>query len=78
MRTLQKRVEDIFELLALWQHYVEIIYMPEWELEWIKMNIREDPRAEESSLHYRVQKEDIEKRLNLLFGPDAASKNAED
>jgi hypothetical protein len=44
---LHKRVEDIFELLALWQHYVEIIYMPEWEMDWIKISMKADPRAEE-------------------------------
>lgn len=70
VRTLQKRVEDIFELLALWQHYVEIIYMPEWELEWVKMNMTQDPRAEEASLSYRMEKQEIEDRLNLLFGPE--------
>jgi len=47
VRTLHKRVEDIFELLALWQHYVEIIYMPEWEMDWIKISLKADPRAEE-------------------------------
>ena len=39
VRTLHKRVEDSFELLALWQHYVEIIYMPEWEMDWIKISL---------------------------------------
>jgi hypothetical protein len=76
VRTLHKRVEDLFELLALWQHYVEIIYMPEWEMDWIKMNLNADPRDEEQSLHYRLDKADIEKRLNLLFGPDELPKDA--
>jgi hypothetical protein len=50
--------------------------MPEWEMDWIKMNLNADPRDEEQSLHYRLDKADIEKRLNLLFGPDELPKDA--
>ncbi len=50
--------------------------MPEWEMDWIKMNLNADPRDEEQSLHYRLDKADIEKRLNLLFGPDELPKVA--
>jgi len=36
LQTLQKRLENILELLALWQQYVELIYMPDWELGFFK------------------------------------------
>jgi hypothetical protein len=67
---LHKRLEDIFELLALWQHYVEIIYMPEWEIDMIKSSMDTEARSDDASIHAKMKKHDIQKRLNLLFGQD--------
>ncbi len=35
LKTLQKRLEDLFQLLNIWSQYVEIIYMPESEINMI-------------------------------------------
>lgn len=70
VRTLHKRLEDIFELLALWQHYVEIIYMPEWEVNVLKSSMDSEARSDDASIHAKMRKHDIQQRLNLLFGPD--------
>lgn len=32
LKVLQKRLEDMFQLLSLWTQYVEVIYMPESEI----------------------------------------------
>jgi len=32
LKTLQKRLEHIFELINLWNQYIEVIYMPEAEV----------------------------------------------
>ena len=35
LKTLQKRLEDIFHLINLWNQYIEVIYMPEYEVNMI-------------------------------------------
>ena len=35
LKTLQKRLENIFELINLWNQYIEVIYMPEAEVNMI-------------------------------------------
>ncbi len=32
LKTLKKRLEDMFQLLSLWTQYVEVIYMPEADI----------------------------------------------
>lgn len=72
VQTLHQRLEDIFELLALWQQYVEIIYMPDWEMDWLKSTMEIEARDDSMSYANKMKEHDIQKRLNLLFGPDQA------
>ena len=44
--------------------------MPQWEVDMIQQTLDSEARSEEASIHNKMEKHDIEKRLNLLFGPD--------
>lgn len=39
---LQKRLEDIIELLNIWQQYVDVIYMPESETRYLHKMVEDD------------------------------------
>lgn len=66
--TLQKRLEDTFELLNLWQSYCDVIYMSEPEAQVITALKSKDIRPQELSYKNRQQTDDIQNRLNTLFG----------
>lgn len=36
LKEMKKRLEDMFKLLSLWQRYVDIIYMPETEVNMLR------------------------------------------
>ena len=70
LRTLQKRLENIFELLNLWQQYVEIIYMPEAEVHMVDQLSKMEGRLPDESYSRMLERDDVSKRLKMLFKPD--------
>ena len=74
LKTLQQRLENIFELLNLWNQYVEVIYMPEGEVHMIDQLHEMEGRPEEQSYTARSEADDIQKRLKMLFKPDGSPK----
>lgn len=49
LQVMQKRLEDIFELLNLWSKYIGIIYMSETETSMIDQIAHMEGRPEELS-----------------------------
>jgi len=70
LRTLQRRLEDLFQLLSLWTQYVEVVYMPEAELNVMHAVQALDARPEDTSLRAREEERDLAKRMKTLFGKD--------
>ena len=72
---MQKRLEDMFSLLNLWQQYVDIIYAPETEIDMIKTlkdngiysSGADQTTLDEISFAQKMENENIEKRLETLF-----------
>ena len=54
--------------MNLWSQYVEIIYMPEYEANLMEAMSQVDARPEELAYGAKMEKADMEKRLNMLFG----------
>lgn len=52
--------------------------MPDWEMEWLKSTMETEARDDTMSYSYRMKEHDIQKRLNLLFGPDQAEAHKAD
>ena len=74
LKTLQKRLENIFELLNLWQQYVEVIYMPEAEVNLIEHLGKMEGRMPEDSYSRMLENDDVSKRLKMLFKPEDGGK----
>jgi len=73
---LQKRLEDIFQLLSLWTQYVEVIYMPETEIHILSAVQKLEARPEDAAYGFRSQEAELKNRINTLFSKkeeDAAS-----
>ena len=68
LKTIQKRLEDVFQLLNLWSQYVEVIYMPEYETNMLEAMSQLDVRPEEVAYGAKLESADMEKRLTMLFG----------
>lgn len=78
---MKKRLEDMFRLLNCWQQYIDIIYAPEVEINFMKVlkdqgqlsgdasdpNSRMTVAPDEASFAVKMQREDIERRLQTLF-----------
>lgn len=47
LKTLQNRLDNIFELISLWNQYIEIIYMPESEVYMIDKLGEQEGRPED-------------------------------
>ena len=54
LKTLQKRLEDLFQLLSLWTQYVEIIYMPESEVHVLSAIEKLEARPEDTAYGFRA------------------------
>lgn len=81
LEVMQKRLEDLLRLLDSWQQYVDIIYAPEIEMNFMKVlkdqgqySLDEEDRAgqlsgaaDELSFAQKMQNEDVERRLRTLF-----------
>lgn len=76
LRVMQKRVEDMFQLLNLWQRYVDIIYAPEGEID-VLIQLKEEGGEFSSPSHAggladshfgrKVSEEATDERLKTLF-----------
>lgn len=79
LKVMQKRIEDMFQLLNLWQQYVLVIYAPEAELAMLCKGAN-DPDQEfdpvEMTFSSKVEKETIEERLATLFANEKDSSQA--
>jgi len=73
LKVMVKRLEDMFQLLNLWQQYIDIIYMPEHEIGQIKI-MREvqgmDGDADDLTFASKMKSENIETKLKTLFAKD--------
>ena len=73
-----KRIEDLFQLLNLWQQYIDIIYAPEAEIMAMKQlkehglysSVMEGMTNEEMGFAQKMQQEETEKKLAQLFDRD--------
>ena len=70
LKTLQNRLDNIFELINLWNKYIEIIYMPEAELDMIEKITKSEGRPEELSYAHQQEELNVKKRIKMLFKPD--------
>lgn len=61
----------MYELLELWMHYTDIIYMPESQYTFMQMLDKVDLRPDNVTHKARMNEHDIQTRLNMLFGKDA-------
>lgn len=71
LATIQKRLENMFELLNSWQQYVDVIYMSEAEATLMATIQSSDVRPDELSYKNRKEQQEISERLNTLFGRDS-------
>lgn len=61
----------MFQLLNLWTEYVEIIYMPESDIHTMELLQKTEGRLdEESKFMFKRSEQNIQNRLNTLFGKD--------
>ena len=83
---MQKRLEDMFKLLDLWQQYVDVIYAPEAQIEHLlylkkqgKMTMQggelggdlaSDLKASENAFMSKLQQEKVDEKLATLFAKD--------
>ena len=59
LKTLQKRLENIFELINLWNQYIEVIYMPEGEVNMVDQLAEMEGRPDDLSYVQRVERDEI-------------------
>ena len=70
LKTIKQRLDNIYELLSLWNRYTEVIYMPESEMNFILMMEKMDIRPQDVAYTTRLHDADVATRLNMLFGKD--------
>ena len=70
LKTIKTRLDNIYELLELWNQYTEVIYMPESQLNFINILEKIDMRPASVAYKTRMKEQDIAERLNMLFGTD--------
>ena len=70
LKTIKTRLDNIYELLELWNQYTEVIYMPESQLNFVEMLEKIDMRPDSVAYKSRMKEQDIAERLNMLFGSD--------
>ena len=74
LKILQKRLEDMFQLLNLWTQYVEVIYMPEGDIHVLDSLSKTDARPEDASYGIKTQQREMDMRIKTLFGKDVEKK----
>jgi hypothetical protein len=75
LKVMQKRLEDMFQLLNVWQQYVDIIYAPETEINMLKIlkdngQYNTEGDIDDQSFASKMENENIEQRLATLFAKD--------
>lgn len=75
LKVMQKRLEDMFQLLNIWQQYVDIIYAPETEINMMKIlkdNGQYSNAGDFDDINFasKMENENIEQRLATLFAKD--------
>ena len=77
LSVIQKRLEDMFQLLDLWQQYVDIIYAPETEINVLKtlkdqglLSNQGQGSIDDISFANKMENENIEQRLSILFAKE--------
>ena len=78
LKTIQKRLEDIFELLNLWNQYVDVVYMSEAETNLLEAVSQMDARPHTMSLKNKTEQKELENRLNMLFGEGSLNESQQD
>jgi len=67
---LQKRLEDLFQLLSLWTQYVDIIYMPEIDINMLDTINKTGARPDEASMNFQNEEKDLSYKMKVLFGKE--------
>ena len=57
----------MFQLLSLWTQYIEVIYMPESEVQMMAAIQNMEARPEDAAYGFRSQEAEIKSRINTLF-----------
>ena len=77
LSVILKRLEDMFQLLDLWQQYVDIIYAPETEINVLKtlkdqglLSNQGQGSIDDISFANKMENENIEQRLSILFAKE--------
>lgn len=71
VNVLEQRLEDMFKLLTLWQKYVDVIYMPETEINLLNQIKPEDIYPEEDTFLQQQEHQELSERVQSLFGKPA-------
>lgn len=83
LTVIQKRLEDMFQLLDLWQQYVDIIYSSEAEISVMKSlkdngQLSNQGSIDDITFANKMENENIEQRLSILFAKEEDDLNDED
>eukprot|EP00347_Sterkiella_histriomuscorum_P012490 403368376 len=70
LKTMQKRLEDLFQLMSLWTQYVDVIYMPEIDINLLDAVNKTGARPDEASINFQNEERDLSHRMSVLFGKD--------
>jgi len=70
---MQKKLENIFELINAWQQYIDVIYMTEIDVKLLDA-VQDDASFAVNRMGHqkRVEEQNVKEKLNLLFGKDRA------
>ena len=68
LKTIKKRIDNIYELLSLWNRYTYVIYMSDSEVNMMNMLDTLNIQPEELAYKNKMRESDVAKRLNMLFG----------
>ena len=68
---MQKKLENIFELINAWQQYIDVIYMTELDVKLLDA-VQEDATFAVNRMGHqkKVQEQNVKEKLNLLFSKD--------
>jgi superfamily I DNA and/or RNA helicase len=71
LQNMQKKLENIFELINAWQQYIDVIYMTEIDVKLLDA-VQDDASYAVNRMGHqkRVEEQNVKEKLNLLFGKD--------
>ena len=70
LKMLQKRLEDTFNLISIWTNYIDIIYMPDSEMQLMNMLMETGTNANESQFRRKLEDKEFQDRLKAIYGSD--------